>query len=86
MGDNTVINRSSPVQVGAETNWSKVSTAGTFTLAIKTNGTMWSWGQNNLGQLGHNNLTYRSSPVQIGALTTWIDINSSRYFCAAIKS
>ena len=32
---------------------------------------LFSWGQNNLGQLGLGNTTYYSSPKQVGSLTTW---------------
>lgn len=65
--------RSSPVQVGSQT-WTDVQQAEKFSLGLRTNGTLWSWGRNNLGQLGHNNLIDRSSPVQIGSLTNWTNI------------
>jgi alpha-tubulin suppressor-like RCC1 family protein len=41
-------------------------------LAIKTDGTLWAWGNNGNGSLGLGNTTDRSSPVQVGALTTWL--------------
>jgi alpha-tubulin suppressor-like RCC1 family protein len=63
--------RSSPNQVGALTTWSSVAAGNTHTLAIQTNGTLWSWGNNTSGQLGQNNLTLRSSPTQVGSLTAW---------------
>ena len=65
--------RSSPVQVGAET-WLDAQQAENFSLALRTNGTLWAWGRNNFGQLGQNDLINRSSPVQIGALTNWTNI------------
>lgn len=66
---------SSPKQVGALTTWSIVNGGGTeFAIAIKTDGTLWSWGRNFAGQLGLGNLTYKSSPNQVGALTTWLNI------------
>jgi alpha-tubulin suppressor-like RCC1 family protein len=41
------INRSSPVQVGSLTDWKEISaTGGYHSLALKTNGTLWSWGFN----------------------------------------
>ena len=50
--------------------------AGTgHTSAIRSNGTLWSWGYNYFGQLGNNDDGYnadRSVPVQeYGKLTTW---------------
>lgn len=69
--NNTTTVRSSPVQVGALTNWSKVAAAKSAYIATKTDGTLWSWGGNDVGQLGRNNTANASSPVQIGADTDW---------------
>ena len=87
LGDGTTTNRNSPIQVGALTAWSTIS-LGTFnsTLAVKTDGTLWSWGNNFRGQLGLGNITYYSSPVQVGALTTWLKVAGGSYFSAAIKT
>lgn len=65
--------RSSPVQVGALTNWSFIqkSCGGFHTAAVKTDGTLWTWGNNNVGQLGLGNTTYYSSPKQVGTGTNW---------------
>ena len=84
LGDNT--DRSSPTQIGALTTWSKIDAGGNFTLAIKTDGTLWSWGYNNLGQLGLGDITHRSSPVQVGALTTWSSVSANDNHSLAIKT
>ena len=75
--------RSSPVQVGSDTNWAFRSDSMDYTdrakfcagqnhmLAIKTDGTLWGWGVNSAGQLGQNDRTDRSSPKQVGTETTW---------------
>jgi alpha-tubulin suppressor-like RCC1 family protein len=82
----TSTNRSSPVQVGALTTWSKIANSGYHVVAIKTDGTLWSWGANGSGQLGLGNTVYRSSPVQVGALTTWSDTAVGAYFTMATKT
>jgi len=70
--------RSSPVQIGALTNWSKVGTSSYGYFAIKQDGTLWSWGYNGSGQLGLNDATHRSSPTQVGTSTNWSHINNNR--------
>ncbi len=76
-GDNPGANNyySSPVQIPG-TNWKANMTAvGRFrSAAVKTDGTLWTWGGNYRGGLGQNNLTQYSSPVQIPG-TTWYEIS-----------
>jgi alpha-tubulin suppressor-like RCC1 family protein len=68
---------STPVQLGTETEWQKVATSQTGTggfeacIAIKTNGTLWVWGDNTAGQLGLGDTIHRSSPTQLGSLQSW---------------
>jgi alpha-tubulin suppressor-like RCC1 family protein len=71
LGLNDVNNRSSLTQVGSLTNWSFVCSSQYHTTAIKTDGTLWSWGGNQHGQVGDDTTTSRSSPVQVGSLTNW---------------
>ena len=83
----STVNRSSPVQIGSLTTWSKVSTGGNTSAAIQTNGTLWTWGFNGQGQLGLNDITTkRSSPVQVGALTNWSEIAVGKNHMLAIKT
>lgn len=62
---------SSPVQIGAGTDWYFVSAGAGHSMAIKTDGTLWTWGYNSSGQLGLGDMTDRSSPVQVGTDTDW---------------
>jgi alpha-tubulin suppressor-like RCC1 family protein len=78
---------SSPIQVGSLTNWKQAAYGFYSGGAIKTDGTLWTWGRNLEGQLGNNNATVNySSPIQVGSLTNWKQIAFGYYFTAAIKT
>ena len=73
LGQNTgaPVKQSSPVQLPG-TTWSYVAGGYYTNAAIKTDGTLWTWGRNFIGVLGHNNAhpVMYSSPVQVPG-TTW---------------
>ena len=89
LGDGaTTASRSSPGTVaGGGTNWKTISCGSRYALAIKTDGTLWSWGGNSNGNLGSGNTTNRSSPVTvIGGLTNWIRAYAGYYVSAGITN
>jgi alpha-tubulin suppressor-like RCC1 family protein len=43
-----------------------VSGGNAHTLAIKTDGSLWAWGENDYGQLGDGTTATKRSPVQVG--------------------
>ena len=75
-------------QITASNDWLKTSASSYFTLALKSNGTIWAWGQNNNYQLGNSPATAQQLfPIQVGTGTGWVEIaagTSSTSF--AIKS
>jgi alpha-tubulin suppressor-like RCC1 family protein len=87
LGRNTLVNASSPVQtVSGGTDWRNVSLGTTHSSAIKTNGTLWTWGYNANGQLGRNNILAASSPVQtVAGGTNWCFVSAGQFITAAIK-
>ena len=69
-GPSSSKNRSSPIQVGTETTWSSnVASGYNAHGGIKTDGSMWFWGQNAYGIFGTNDRIERSSPTQLPG--TW---------------
>jgi len=86
--------RSSPVQVlGGFTDWCQVSAGGKHTAAVRTNGTLWSWGFNYYGELGDGTAYYngeynhRSSPVQVlGGFTDWCQVSAGNNNTAAVRT
>lgn len=88
LGTNNITSYSSPVQtVAGGTNWKQVICGWYHTVALKTDGTIWSWGLNSSGQLGDNTIDSKSSPVQtISGDTNWTQISATTTGTYAIKS
>jgi|GEM_PF-1080680 len=68
---------SNPIRVGTDTNWSSVSTGNNHTLGIRTDGSLWAWGNNTNGRLGDGTTTQRNAPVRIGTETNWQSVSAS---------
>ena len=88
LGNNDTITRFAPVTTFAGgTNWKQVSAGGAFTAAIKTDGTLWTWGNGGYGRLGDNTTSSKLTPVTtfVGG-TNWKQVSSGGYHCAAIKT
>ena len=89
LGHNNKTDYSSPKQLPG-TTWSldkrQISASNQYVAMIKTDGTMWSWGMNEYGQLGQNNRTQTSSPKQVGTDTTWSKLTQGYWNIHAIKT
>jgi alpha-tubulin suppressor-like RCC1 family protein len=75
-----------PAQIGTDSNWTAISAGESHNLALKSNGTLWSWGRNIQGQLGIGSLVDTSSPVQVGTDNNWAKIATGNSHCLAIKN
>lgn len=94
LGDNSISTRCSPVrEASSSTNWCFLSLGGCHTSAIKTDGSLWSWGNNcgaigsNPGQLGDGTTVSKCSPVrEITSDTTWKTVAANCLTSQALKS
>ena len=81
---------SSPIQVPSpvswKAGWGKGELDDSYTAAaVKTDGTLWTWGNNQLGNLGHGDRILRSSPTQIPG-NTWSEVSVSVAAAVALKT
>jgi alpha-tubulin suppressor-like RCC1 family protein len=64
-----------------------VAAGGNQSLAIRTNGTLWAWGLNNIGQLGDGTTVSRTSPVSvIGGFTNWCQVSVGYDHAVAVRT
>lgn len=61
-----------------------VAAGGDFTVALKTNGTLWAWGGNDYGQLGNGTVVSAAQPVQV--LDQVTAVSAGDYHVAAIRA
>jgi alpha-tubulin suppressor-like RCC1 family protein len=85
-GDMGVTGRDHPVSVGRDHDWVRVVAGPHHSLALKSNGTLWAWGQNIYGQLGVGPAKECSAPVQVGWDRDWRAIASGLRHTVALKT
>jgi hypothetical protein len=57
----------------------RVRAAAAYTVAVKTDGTLWAWGANESGQLGDGTDTDETAPVQVGVGHQWFKLSVGSY-------
>lgn len=92
LGDGTSIDKNRPVQIGTDNDWDKISSAGSdqvtngyYTIALKKDGTLWSWGSNEVGQLGDETNNRRFTPKKISS-EVWKSISAGIRYTLAVKA
>ena len=92
LGNTVLANTSTPVTTFlGGTNWKQVSGGYRYCAAIKTDGTLWTWGLGTLGQLGNATTISVNTPITTFAGgTNWKQISSGSFttssLVAAIES
>ncbi len=89
LGNNSTISTSisSPVIVN-NSIWSKISIGQGHILAIKSDGSLWSWGFNEYGELGNLSTGVRNSPTLVSgpASTSWSAAVAGQYLSLALTT
>ncbi len=78
----------SPVQVTGSTgiSWAEVEAGDNHVIALTTNGRIYTWGINAVGQLGLGNTTSKTTPTRVGTASDWTYIAAGSSQSYAINS
>ena len=83
---NLIQNYSTWTQIGTDTDWKRISCRHNTVIALKTTGSIWSWGGGSTNVLGTGSTANTATPIQIGTDSDWEYITTG-YDCAfGIKS
>jgi alpha-tubulin suppressor-like RCC1 family protein len=66
--------------------WVSIAAGKSHSLAVKSDGTLWAWGGNEVGQLGDGTIKMKNSPVQIGRDDQWTAVVAGYFHTVALKS
>jgi alpha-tubulin suppressor-like RCC1 family protein len=88
LGDDAITDRCSPVSVvGDFTDWCAASAGSSHSLGVRSNGTLWVWGNNGNGRLGDDTITSRRSPVSVvGDFTDWCAASAGGVHSLGVRS
>src|SRR5215469_6296151 len=75
-----------PGNVGYLNSIVAISAGEGHNMALKSDGTVWTWGWNGLGQLGNGTTNDAHTPVQVVGLSNVVAISGRGYHCLALKS
>jgi len=70
-----------PMQLGTDSDWADIAVGDFHRLALKKDGTLWSWGKS----LGLSQDRRKVSMVQVGTDNDWVKIDAGLYVSVAIK-
>jgi alpha-tubulin suppressor-like RCC1 family protein len=77
--------RSTPTEVGGDTDWNTISLGGTF-CGTKTDMSLWCAGPNSTGAVGDGTTTPRLIPTKVGSAQTWRSVAAGSWHTCAVAA
>ncbi|OPX45251.1 thermophilic serine proteinase precursor [Ruminiclostridium hungatei] len=86
LGKNVSAYRTSPVKTNNLSEVKAIAEGNYHSLALKNDGTVWSWGYNSDGQLGDGTTAVKSSPIQVSGISGITAISAGENYSLALRN
>lgn len=67
-------------------HWRSISAGNLYSLGIRSDGSLWAWGDNTSGQLGLGNQFSRNSPASVAAGSAWSRVSAGQVHSLGIRT
>ena len=74
------------MRIGTDSNWAHVASGWFHGAAVRTDGSLWTWGRNNRGALGQGDTVDRLSPTRVGTGNDWALVAAGIDLTVAVKT
>ena len=85
VGDGTTENKNVPTVISTINDVDDIDIGESFFVALKTDGSVYTWGSNNYGQLGDGTTTAQTTPKKIVSIENIVQISAGGRYIAALK-
>ena len=76
---------STPQPLQPTRTWQAVAAGGGHTVALRADGTLWTWGANYFGQMGDGTFTTTNTPQRIQTSMAWKDVTAASSHTVALR-
>ncbi|MCL2563673.1 MAG: S-layer homology domain-containing protein [Oscillospiraceae bacterium] len=80
------LTRTTPAQIQTLTDVTAIAASHSHALALRSDGTVWAWGDNHFGQLGDGTTTNRGIPAQVQSLNNVTAISAGGWSNVALRA
>ena len=87
LGDgNSTVDQITPIQVPGFDSIITIDAGWNHSLALKDDGTIWVWGQNEHGELGDSTYLLKDYPIKVQGLTNMLDVKGGGWHSVALRN
>lgn len=71
---NTSDREEAPVRIGTQNDWIAIGAGQTYSMGIRADGSLWTWGSNFDGEIGDGGEEHMPTPYRVGSSNNWVSV------------